>query len=116
MIYTLKNKETGPKNVTLFIPQNLPVLFMIQSHQGEIKQEVSQWHSEFDNGTIEALSIIEPSLEISAKKEILPITSSHLCLFILILKSMFLSLSSLHLIATLCFYQDKMEKPLRRAC
>lgn len=38
----------------------------------EINQGVSQWHRELDNGTIEALSIIELSLEKSAKTQVPP--------------------------------------------
>lgn len=57
---------------------------------GEIKQGVSQWHSEFDNLTIDALSIIALSLEKSAWKEIPPVTLSRVFLFILTFKSIFL--------------------------
>lgn len=60
------------------------------SHQGEIKQGVSQWHSESDNGTIEFLSITALSLEKSSQKGVSLVTLSHVCLFILTFKSVFL--------------------------
>ena len=60
------------------------------SHQGEIKQGVSQWHSASDNGTMEVLSITALSLEKSSQKGVSLVTLSHVFLFILTFKSVFL--------------------------
>lgn len=101
----LKIEEIAPENVTLFIPKRLCVYLSfslwsplgkavgtwILSRQEEIKQGVSQWHRESDNGTIEVLSIVALSLEKSTKKEIPPLSLSCVWLFILT----FLSFSKL---------------------
>lgn len=82
----MKNEVIRPENVTLFFPQRFPVDLScslnptgwgsghMDTHQEKIKQGVSQWHSESDNGTIEALSMIVLSLEKSTRKEVPPIT------------------------------------------
>lgn len=93
----LKIEEIRRENVTFFIPKRLCVYLSfslwsplgkavgtwILSRQEEIKQGVSQWHRESDNGTIEVLSIVTLSLEKSSKKEIPPLTLSYVWLFIL---------------------------------